>query len=334
MPENPWGLGPLDWQALVDEARRRRKAEGMSQREHAALAGVSVPTIAAFDRGEQTLTLAKAFDILRVVALVQEGPSEGSQNAFAQDSFRRWRALVDRLPADAPARFPHGWYQIDYALVGDLRSVGLPEYEAMLRQSVPRKTGWPAFLFPARSELGPRDVDGSIECWLATPGVDRSLDDAAHGDFWRALPTGRQFLIRGYQEDGQETFPPASIFDITLPVWRLGEALLHAETLATLLRKNEAAPVAVQFRAIYKGLSGRVLRSWANPMSDLLLEGHAARSDEAVLETTVPADDITGRLGQHLFPMIASLYERFGITGLTVSRVQAEAERMLKSRVG
>ena len=69
-------------------------------------------------------------------------------------------------------------------------------------------------------------------------------------------------------------------------------------------------------------------------MSDLLLEGHAARSDEAVLETTVSADDITGRLAQHLFPMIASLYERFGITVLTVSRVQAEAERMLKSHVG
>lgn len=150
------------------------------------------------------------------------------------------------------------------------------------------------------------------------------------------LPTLEELGIglRGYQEDGQETFPSGTVFDSTLPIRRLGEALLHAEKLATLLRKDESAPVAVHFRAIYTGLSGRVLRSWANPLSDLWLEGHAARSDEAVLEATVPADGITERLGEHLFPMITSLYERFGVTGLTIGRVKAEADRLLASRSG
>lgn len=332
MSENSRGIAPLDWQKLVEECRRRRKAEGMTQREHAALAGVSVPTIAVFDRGEQTLTLAKAFDILRVVGLIEEVPTEGAQNAFAQEAFQRWRTLVDQLPADAPARFPHGRYRIDYALEGDLRTVSLTEYEELLRQAVLRNTGWPAFLFLTRPDLAPREVDGTIECWLGKPGVDRVLADAAHSDFWRASPGGRLFLIRGYQEDGQETFPPGSIFDTTLPIWRMGEALLHAEKLAKLLRERDDKPIKVQFRVIYTGLNGRVLRSWANPLSDLWLEGHVARSDEAVLETTVPADGITERLGEHLFPMLASLFERFGVTGLTVGRVNAEADRLLNSR--
>lgn len=334
MSQNSRGIVPLDWKGLVDEALQRRKAEGMTQRQHAALAGVSIPTIAAFERGERTLTLAKAFDILRVVGLIEEEPADGAQNAFVRDAFERWRRLVDTLPNDAPGRFPHGWYRIDYCLEGDLRTVGLTEYEDLLRKAVTRHTGWPAFLFLNRPELAPREVDGAIECWLAAAGVDRVFSDAGHLDFWRAMPQGRQFLLRGYEEDRQETFPPGTIFDSTLPIWRLGEALLHAERLAALLRKNENASVTIRFRAIYTGLSGRVLRSWANPLSDLWVEGHAARSDEAVLEATVPAAGITERLGEHLFPMIASLYERFGVTGLTIGRVKAEADRLLGSRAG
>lgn len=332
MPENPQGVTPLDWQGLVEECRRRRKAERMTQREHAALAGVSVPTIAAFDRCERTLTLAKAFDILRVVGLIEEEPTDGAQNTFVQEAYKRWRALIEQLPADSPARFPHGWYRIDYALEGDLQAVTLTEYEELLRQAVPHNTGWPVFLFLSRPELAPREVDGAIECWLGTPGVDRTFADAAHSDFWRALPTGRQFLIRGYQEDGQDTFPPGTIFDTTLPVWRMGEALLHAERLARSLRKKVDTHIDVQFRAIYTGLSGRVLRSWANPLSDLWLEGHAARSNEVVLETTIPAEAITERLGEHLFPMVSSLFERFGVTGLTVARIKTEADKLLNSR--
>tara|TARA_R110002049_G_scaffold223870_2_gene395604 strand:+ start:836 stop:1762 length:927 start_codon:yes stop_codon:yes gene_type:complete len=306
----------------------------MTQREHAALASVSVPTVAAFDRAELTLTLTKAFDILRVVGLIDEERTDGVQNAFVQESVKRWRTLIDTLPTDAPGRFLHGWYRIDYCLEGDLRSVSLTEYEDILRKAVTRHTGWPVFLFLSTPKLAPREVDGAIECWLATPGVDRTFDDAGHTDFWRGVPPGCQFLIRGYQEDGQETFPPGTIFDTTLPVWRLGEGLLHAEKLASLLRKSDDTPITVRFRAIYTGLSGRVLRSWANPLSDLLVEGHAARIDEAVLEVTVPAETIAERLGEHLFPMIASLYERFGVTGLTINRVKAETDRLLNNRVG
>jgi transcriptional regulator with XRE-family HTH domain len=335
MSQKSRGIVPLDWKRLVDETLRRRKAEGMTQREHAALAGVSIPTIAAFERDERTLTLAKAFDILRVVGLIEEEPADGAQNAFVKDSFERWRRLVAALPNDAPGRFLHGWYRIDYCLEGNLRTVGQTEYEDLLRKAVTRLTGWPVFLFLTKPGLAPREADGAIECWLADPGVERgAFVDAAHSDYWRAVPPGRQFLLRGYQEDGQETFPPGTVFDSTLPIWRLGEALLHAEKLAALLRKNESASVTVRFRAIYIGLSGRVLRSWANPLSDLWVAGHAARSDEAVLEATMPADSITERLGERLFPMIASLYERFGVTGLTVNRVKAEADRLLNSRTG
>jgi transcriptional regulator with XRE-family HTH domain len=319
----------LNWHALVAEALRRRKAEKLTQRQHAALASVSIPTIVGFDRGERTLSLAKAFDILRVVGLIDEPAEDGAQEAFVQEAFARWRDLTSKLPEDSPARFPHGWYRIDYALEGDLKEVELHKLQQILTQAELRLTGWPVFWVPTREDLAPREVDGIVECWLPP----RAHFDPAHCDFWRATPAGRMFLIRGYQEDSQETFPPATIFDSGLPIWRLGEALLHAARLAELLKQDENSTITVRFRALYTGLIGRVLKAWANPLTDLLVEGAAARSDEAMLEIVVPASAIEKDLAAHIFPLVASLYERFGVTGLTLDRVRAEVERLQKSRI-
>lgn len=325
----------LNWRLLVDEALRRRKAEGLTQREHAALASVSVPTLAAFERGETTLTLAKAFDILRVVGMVAELPEEGAQEEFVREAFTRWRDLTRNLPKDSPAKFNDGWYRFDYCLEGDLKNLSLTAFEKTLEQAVTHHTGWPVFIFLNRAEVRPKEIDGMIECWLGVEAgkEDITFNDPAHFDFWRAAPSGRLFLIRGYQEDGQETFPPGTIMDTTLPVWRMGEALLHAGRLASLLRQSEDSSITIRFRALYSGLGGRVLRSWANPLSDLLLEGHAARSDEALLEIEVPAEAVADRLAECVLPLVASLYERFGITGLSESRVEAEVGRLLSSRI-
>jgi hypothetical protein len=67
-------------------------------------------------------------------------------------------------------------------------------------------------------------------------------------------------------------------------------------------------------------------------MTDLFMEGGAARSDEAMLETVVPVKEIQSNLATHLHPLIASLYERFGVTGLSVERVETELEKMRSNR--
>jgi hypothetical protein len=161
--------------------------------------------------------------------------------------------------------------------------------------------------------------------------VKRPFGDPAHCDFWRVAPNGRAFLIRGYQEDSQDTFAPRTIFDTTLPTWRMGECILHARQLATQIAVDPSK-TKVRFRALYTGLSGRVLRAWANPLSDLLFEGGGARSDEAILETVIPVDEIETKLAEHLHPLIASLFERFGVAGLSIERVAAEIARLKAGR--
>jgi transcriptional regulator with XRE-family HTH domain len=316
----------------VQEAIRRRKSEKLTQKEHASLASVSIPTIVAFDRGEETLSLAKAFDILRVVGLVVERDASSVQGAFVSDALTRWRELTKKLPNDSPGRFPNGSYQLDYWLEGDLQNVELHKFRDILEKAVVRHTGWPLFLFLTRHELTPYEQDGVVECWLkpADAGANRPLGDPAHCDFWRAAPSGRAFIMRGYQEDSQDTIPPSTIFDTTLPIWRMGELLLHAAELSTLMARN-LAQVKVHMRAHYTGLTGRVLRNWGQPTSDLMFEGGAARSDEALLETTVAVQDIQENLGEVLHPLAVSLFERFGISGLSVARVEAEVDRLKSS---
>lgn len=332
MPKNPSGITAIDWRRLVEEVLRRRKAEKMTQKEHAALAGVSIPTIVAFDRGERTLTLAKAFDILRVVGLVEERGEDGAQDIFVQEAFQRWRELTAKLPENYPGRMPHGFYRIDYWLEGDLKEIELPELRKILHKAELPRTGWPMFINLVKQGLEPQEVDGAIECWVKLGYADdiRMRYDPMHCDFWRSTPPGRCFLIRGYEEDGQETFPPASILDMTLPIWRLGEGLLHAARLAKLL-KSKDAEITVHFRTLYTGLSGRVLRSWARPLQGgIHMVASAAKSDEVMLETTVPADRIEADLAACVYPLVASLFERFGVSKLSPDHVKGEIDSFLQ----
>ena len=59
----------INWPALVAEAIRRRKAEGLSQRDLAALAGVSLPTVVKFEKASGEIIVAKALAILAVLGL-------------------------------------------------------------------------------------------------------------------------------------------------------------------------------------------------------------------------------------------------------------------------
>ncbi|MBX3302439.1 MAG: helix-turn-helix transcriptional regulator [Nitrospira sp.] len=59
----------LDWQGLVQEAVRRRKEQKLSQKKLAVLAGVSGPTVNAFEGQRTTITLDSALKILRCLGM-------------------------------------------------------------------------------------------------------------------------------------------------------------------------------------------------------------------------------------------------------------------------
>ena len=59
----------LNWQALVEEAIRRRKEKRMTQEELAILCDISKPTLNHFEQGKTNITLANALKILYMLGL-------------------------------------------------------------------------------------------------------------------------------------------------------------------------------------------------------------------------------------------------------------------------
>jgi len=59
----------LNWQNLIEEAIKRRKERRLTQEQLAVLAGVSKPTLNAFEQGKTSITLENAIKILRVLGL-------------------------------------------------------------------------------------------------------------------------------------------------------------------------------------------------------------------------------------------------------------------------
>ena len=60
----------LDWPSFVEEAIKRRKAQNLTQKQLAVLAGVSGPTVNRFEQRNGNITLKSAFAILKTLGLI------------------------------------------------------------------------------------------------------------------------------------------------------------------------------------------------------------------------------------------------------------------------
>jgi transcriptional regulator with XRE-family HTH domain len=300
---------PIDWRTVVDEAIRRRKAEGLTQRGLAALAGVSAPTVNAFEQGDIHLRFERVVAILEALDLIVQPGRPDSFQAFIHGARRRWEELTARLPKEHLSRQPLGHSEQAYCIEHLPKSLPLERLRDALSK-IPKSSGWTPFWVPTRPDIRPTVQDGLLECWLGKPDIDRQFNDPAHSDFWQVTRQGFAYLQRGYQEDGPDNLEPGTIFDVTLPIWRTAEVLLHASNLARALGAEDNAPI--RFVGRYTGLEGRELISWAKPLlRHLLDERFRARSTKVDLDVVTTAQEIDNALEAVVAEAIAPLYERF-----------------------
>lgn len=318
---------PLDWRALVDESIRRRKAEGLTQKDLAALAGVSPPTVIAFERGEINLRLERVFAILDAVGLIVQPGAPDSLAAFMHAARKRWDSLVAALDVDDPVRQPFGHSEQAYRIVGleDLPALG--GLRDILRH-MPNTSGWTPFWVPTKESIKPVIRDGLIECWMGG-ATDRTFTDAAHSDFWQISRDGSAYLQRGYQEDGRD-IDQGTIFDLTLPIWRTAEVLLHASLLANEL--GGGGRTVIQYSARYTGLEGRELLAWAQPRNRYDLgDRRIARSSRADIVIETSSSEIEINLASVTHRVLTGLYERFDGYDLPLPLVQNQIAELMGS---
>jgi hypothetical protein len=236
----------------------------------------------------------------------------------------RWQELVSGLAEDSGSRMPLGRWSVGYQLKGDLDSVTLGELrDRMARGAVPH-TGWPEFWVPTREGISPYIRDGALECWLG-----RDAGGPAHADFWRASTHGQFFLVRGYQEDEarDQGFEPGKAFDITLPAWRFGEALLHAENMARLLG-DPSCEVIMQVE--WTGLAGRAVVSMSGQRA--MFGDHKAHQDRFRTSLSVRADEISNLLPELVGQVIRPLYELFDFLRVPDNLAAIELSKMRAHR--
>ena len=241
---------------------------------------------------------------------------------WIQESRTRWQSLVnEKLSDEKPSRYSKGIWIVAYSIVGDFEPPTLSDFLDILKKVRGHETGWPPWWVPNRPEIRPYPYNGIIECWL-----EKSyFGDAAHSDFWRASPQGMMFLLRGYQEDSHpDRLEPGTIFDLILPVWRVGECLLHAERLATALGDQSTSII---FRVTWEGLSGRTLTAWANPRR-ILFDNPQSRQDSATSEIVVSADSISTNLSEIVSTLTRPLYELFDFFTPPSKMIQEELSKM------
>jgi transcriptional regulator with XRE-family HTH domain len=322
---------PIDWRATVDEAVRRRKQENLTQAQLAALAGVSRPTVAAFEQGDINLRFERVIAILDALGLfVQPGRSDSLQS-FVHDARNRFVDLVGKLEDDHPSRHPKGYSEQAYAISDVKNAPTLTRLKDILSHA-PKTSGWTPFWVPTKESIKPTFQNGLFECWLGRPEADRIFRDPAHADFWQVSREGSAYLRRGFQEDGPD-LDAGNFFDLTLPIWRTAEVLLHASWLAKQLGVGPDSEI--RFTGRYTGLAGRELISWSKPGLRFAFDDrYRSRSDSVDLSALTSASEIIEDIDAVVARVLQPLYERFdGFVApeALISGQLAEFERSLEA---
>ena len=228
----------------------------------------------------------------------------------------RWKELVSSEPDASPARFPHGYYEMAFSLVGATPANSLGELQDRLR------SGWPPFLHASRQA---RPHDDFVEAWLGRSDHDdwrpKSSD---HCDFWRASLDGRLYTIRGYLEDDErDNGPlPGHVFHTTLPIWRVGEGLLFASRFAETF--EEVDQIAVYCR--FTGLKDRCLEF--TRFNTLCSTNDSSSTDEVILKEQFTQHQVQDNLAEVLHPLLQPLYEKFNFFNLSFDYVAEELQRL------
>lgn len=124
------------------------------------------------------------------------------------------------------------------------------------------------------------------------------------------------------RDAGRRPIAPATAFDLTLPVWRMGEALLQTRSLSNNLFEG---PTTVRFVATYEGLAGRSLTSIDGRR---YIREHRAVQDAITLTTHVDVEAIDANLPEIVHPLLAPLYSLFDFFDLPMQLVVDELARL------
>ena len=274
--------------------------------------------------------LANRNELLESIRSIVSGRAEAKPLAptafdklknFCVDANERWRELISGQPENSPARFPHGYYEMGFSLIGADPASDLTNLQTRLCEARKTKfTGWPPFLDPSSSDSRP--YNNFVELQIKHPNQhSRLASRPSLQDFWRAALDGTLYTIRGYAEDDNKDYA-GKMIAVNIPVWRVGEGILFASRFAKTYEDIEQ----IAIRCRFTGLNGRQL--FENLGEPMVLEGYISQTDEIIVQQQVSLQQIQDNLPEILHQLLAPLYEKFDFYKLSLDRIQDELQKM------
>ncbi|SFU57034.1 hypothetical protein SAMN05216417_107156 [Nitrosospira multiformis] len=119
---------------------------------------------------------------------------------------------------------------------------------------------------------------------------------------------------------------PGTAIDITLPIWRLGEALLYVSRFAFQWGENPT----ILTKAEYVGLDGRTLKSITG--THISLYERKSHTDAVVLEGQTSAMELRENLTEVLYSLLLPFYEIFDFYQPPIDLIAHEVGRLRAGR--
>jgi hypothetical protein len=211
-----------------------------------------------FDRAKSITTVSSSLQTESSTGKIEVVQQDQDIDVWAKEALGRFEYLCStRLNKEKENPFSNGFWQASFVLLSKPDVTGLKTFIEKLKASKTGRTGWDIGWVPTRSGIAPYPYQGGIEVWLAEDG-DKG---PGHSDFWRAEPSGRFALFRGYQEDETDFrqrlgLQQERIVDFSLFLWRVSEFLLYLESFSKQMSVKDSKAV---LKITWKGLENRMI---------------------------------------------------------------------------
>jgi len=279
-----------------------------------------------FDR-PATLTVASAtIGVTSSNAKLEVIPQDQDIHVWAKEALGRFEYLRgSRLNKEKEDPFASGFWQGSFVLLSKPDVSSLKTFLEKLRASETRRTGWDIGWVPTRSGIAPYPYQGGIEVWLAEDG-DKG---PSHSDFWRAEPSGRFALFRGYQEDDPDFRERLNlkerIIDFSLFLWRVSEFLLYIESFAKQMSIEDSVAV---LKIAWTGLEARRI-GYHKADFHPLYNNHICRQDKVDSTHKISScSNIKKNLIHDVHEITLPLFEAFDFFSLSEEQIRDHIARL------
>lgn len=237
-------------------------------------------------------------------------------DTYVKQSLNKWKIENSKLEDSSKTKNKYWYYYFSSRIIWTIKNKVHMKFLLDKIRNFRKYTWWPIFLIIRKQ---PEFIDDSIELSL----LDQWFE-SDHSDFWRVWKDGINFVLRGYQEDCRDDYKPWEVFDLTIPIWRLWEYLLHILDLGNSLYEEG---FQVIFEWEWNGLQNRTLVSLEEMR--FIPWNYVCQDNIYKFRISIWDKEIQDILPLVLQKILSWLYEKFNLFEASYELYEEQAHQMV-----